>query len=142
MAVVSIRPAAPDDSAAVARLIEQLDYDVSAGDVAARLAAMQAEGRVVLVAELDGAVVGCLSTSVMGVLHRPASVGRISMMVVDAGARNRGIGAQMVRAAEETLRGQGCYMVEVTSHMRRGDAHRFYERLGYEKTSVRLMRML
>lgn len=142
MADVGIRPAAADDSVALARLIGQLDYEVSADDVATRLTVMQTEGRLVLVAELDGAVVGCLSTSVMRVLHRPAPVGRISMMVVEEGRRNRGIGAMLVRAAEEALRAQGCYMIEVTSHVRRADAHRFYERLGYEKTSVRLMRML
>ena len=103
---------------------------------------MEAEGRVVLVAELDGAVVGCLTTSVMRVLHRPALVGRISMMVVDEALRGRGIGAELVRAAEKALAAQGCYMIEVTSHQRRTDAHRFYERLGYAKTSVRLAKEL
>ena len=103
---------------------------------------MEAEGRVVLVAELDGNVVGCLSTSVMRVLHRPAPVGRISMMVVDETLRSRGIGARLVRAAEEALAAQGCYMVEVTSQVRRIEAHRFYQRLGYEQTSVRLAREL
>lgn len=103
---------------------------------------MQADGFAVLVAELDGAVVGCLSTSHMRVLHRPAPVGRISMMVVDEALRGRGIGAALVRAAEALLAGQGCYVVEVTSHVRRTEAHRFYERLGYERTSVRLARML
>ena len=103
---------------------------------------MAAEGRVVLVAELGGAVIGCLSTSVMRVLHRPAPVGRISMMVVDEALRSRGIGAALVRAAEEVLAAQGCYMVEVTSHARRTEAHRFYEGLGYQRTSVRLAREL
>ena len=103
---------------------------------------MDAEGRVVLVAELADAVVGCLSTSVMRVLHRPALVGRISMMVVDEALRGRGIGALLVRAAEQALAAQGCYMIEVTSHMRRTAAHRFYERLGYAKTSVRLAKDL
>ena len=103
---------------------------------------MEAEDRVVLVAELDGEVVGCLSTSVMRVLHRPAPVGRISMMVVDEALRGRGIGAALVRAAEEALAAQGCHMVEVTSHARRTEAHRFYERLGYETTSVRLAKTL
>ena len=103
---------------------------------------MEADGRVTLVAELGGDVVGCLTTSVMRVLHRPAPVGRISMMVVDERLRSRGIGALLVRAAEEALAAQGCYMVEVTSHVRRIDAHRFYERLGYQRTSVRLAREL
>ena len=64
------------------------------------------------------------------------------MMLVDETWRSRGIGASLVRAAERALAAQGCYMVEVTSHVRRTEAHRFYERLGYEKTSVRLAREL
>ncbi|MGZ3172406.1 MAG: GNAT family N-acetyltransferase [Croceibacterium sp.] len=135
-----IRHAAPADGPALERLIGQLGYEAAAGDVVARLAAMEAEGRVVLVAELDGDVVGCLSTSVMRVLHRPASVGRISMLVVDAALRGRGIGAKLVRAAERALTADGCQLVEVTSNMKRTEAHRFYERLGYERTSVRLAR--
>jgi predicted N-acetyltransferase YhbS len=137
-----IRTAAADDAHALERLIGQLGYEATAAEVAGRLAEMEREGRLVLVAELEGWVVGCLSTSVMRVPHRPAPVGRISMMVVDEAMRSRGIGAELVRAAERALEAQGCYMVEVTSHVRRMDAHRFYERLGYGKTSVRLVREL
>jgi GNAT superfamily N-acetyltransferase len=139
---LTVRQAEPRDCAVLSGLIGQLGYEAAEDDIAGRLAAIAAEGRVVLVAELDGAVVGCLSTSVMRVLHRPAPVGRISMMVVDAALRSRGIGAALVRAAEEALAAQGCYMSEVTSHLRRSEAHRFYEKLGYERTSVRLSRML
>ena len=126
----------------LARLIGELGYAIEAAEAVERLAAMAAEGRAVLVAELDGAVVGCLSTSAMRVLHRPAPVGRISMMVVDETWRSRGIGAALVRAAERALAAQGCYMVEVTSHVRRTEAHRFYERLGYERISLRLAKEL
>jgi GNAT superfamily N-acetyltransferase len=138
----TIRLAAAADAAALAELIEQLGYNANAREVAERLATMQAEGRAVLVAEAGGAVIGCLSTSVMRVLHRPAPVGRISMMVVDEGQRGAGIGAALVAEAERLLAAQGCYMVEVTSHVRRERAHRFYERLGYERTSVRLAKTL
>lgn len=137
---LAIRGAASSDCPALARLIGQLGYRVTVAEVAERLAAMEREGRVVLVAELDGEVVGCLSTSVMRVLHRPAPVGRISMMVVDAAERSRGIGAELVQAAELALTSAGCQLVEVTSNLLRTDAHRFYERLGYERTSVRLAR--
>jgi predicted N-acetyltransferase YhbS len=137
---LSVRSAAAGDSPALERLIGQLGYQVTAAEVAARLAAMDQQGRLVLVAELGGEVVGCLSTSVMIVLHRPAPVGRISMMVVDAAVRGRGIGARLVRAAEEALVAAGCQLIEDTSNLVRTEAHRFYERLGYERTSVRLAR--
>lgn len=137
-----IRRAEPRDAASISRLIGQLGYSAAAREVVSRLSEMEAEGRTVLVAELDGQVIGCLTTSVMRVLHRPAPVGRISMMVVDEAHRSRGIGAALVRAAEEALAAQGCYMVEVTSHLRRTEAHRFYERLGYERNSVKLARDL
>lgn len=137
MSEVRIRPAVPDDCAALARLIDQLDYQASEAEIAERLGLIEADGRQVLVAELEGRVVGCLSTSMMRVLHRPKPVGRISMMVVDEALRGQGVGKALVRAAERVLHDAGCGLVEVTSHLRRTEAHGFYESLGYERTSVR-----
>jgi predicted N-acetyltransferase YhbS len=135
---LAIRRAAASDAPALERLIRQLGYEAEAAAIVRRLEAVAASGNRTLVAELEGAVVGCLTTSVMPVIHRPAPVGRISMMVVEEGLRGRGIGAALVRAAEAALVAQGCYMVEVTSNLKRTEAHRFYEKLGYERTSVRL----
>ena len=140
MSGVRIRPAAVDDGAALELLVRQLGYDENAADILARLAAMEQRGLTALVAELDGRVVGCLATSIMPVLHRPKPVGRISMMVVEEGLRSQGIGEQLVRAAEAWLKDQGCGMIEVTSNMKRTDAHRFYQRLGFEPTSYRFAR--
>ena len=137
-----IRPAIAADSPALAHLIAQLGHEPTPAEVAERLAAMLAEGTTVLVADIDGVAVGCLATSIMRTLHRPALVGRVSLLVVDEPLRGRGIGAALIRAAEQVLAAQGCYMVEITSNFSWVDAHRFYERLGYEKTSFRLMRML
>jgi predicted N-acetyltransferase YhbS len=134
---VAIREAAPADCVALSRLIDQLGYRTSEAEVARRLAEMQGACRLVLVAELGGEVIGCLSTSIMQVLHRPKPVGRISMMVVDETLRGQGIGRALVRAAERRLVEQGCGLVEVTSNLVRTEAHRFYEKLGYERTSYR-----
>jgi GNAT superfamily N-acetyltransferase len=131
---VRIRLATANDAPALERLIGQLGYEENAGDIAQRLAAMEGA---VLVAEMEGRVAGCLSTSTMQVLHRPKPVGRISMMVVEEGLRGQGIGAALVHAAEDWLKQQGCGLVEVTSNLKRTEAHGFYEKLGYERTSLR-----
>lgn len=137
-----VRSATPADVEAIGALIVELGYEASAADVAGRLEAIEEAGQAVLVAEIDGQVIGCLSTSMMTVLHRPAPVGRISMMVVDERMRGKGIGTEMVIAAEELLAGKGCRLVEVTSNLRRADAHRFWERNGYERTSARFAKQV
>jgi len=134
---VCIRNATVDDAAAIAALIGQLGYDATRAEVEERLRRIEASGHAVLVAEAEAEVIGCLSTSTMHVLHRPAPVGRISMMVVDERYRGQRIGARMVKAAERLLSANGCQLVEITSNLRRVDAHRFWERLGYERTSAR-----
>jgi ribosomal protein S18 acetylase RimI-like enzyme len=137
MSEIRIRQARSGDGAALSRLIGQLGYEVGEDEVVERLGEMQVEGRPVLIAELGGRIAGCLSTSIMRVLHRPRPVGRISMMVVDEALRGRGIGKALARAAERMLAERGCGLVEVTSNRARAEAHRFYEKLGYERTSYR-----
>jgi GNAT superfamily N-acetyltransferase len=137
---IAIRNATAADSAAIQRLIGQLGYSATQGEVQSRLSAIEAAGQEVLVATFALEVIACLSTSTMIVPHRPAPVGRISMMVVDERWRGKGVGAEMAAAAERLLAGKGCQIVEVTSNLRRTDAHRFWERLGYERTSARFAR--
>jgi GNAT superfamily N-acetyltransferase len=58
-------------------------------------------------------------------------------MVVTEARRGQGIGKALVRAVEAKCAALDCVLVEVTSNVRREQAHRFYEGLGYERTSVR-----
>ena len=50
--------------------------------------------------------------------------------------RGRGIGAQLMSVIEDEARRRGAARIQLTSNRRRADAHRFYERLGYEPTHV------
>ena len=49
--------------------------------------------------------------------------------------RSRGVGAQLLHAAEDLARERGCYRVQLTSRNVRDDAHRFYRANGYEQMS-------
>ena len=137
-----IRVATLADAADIARLLTPLGYPVTTEEVAARWPAWEAEGNSALVVEEGATVVGLITLHRTTVLHRPAPLGRITSLIVDEGARGRGYGRALVAEAERELRALGCALVEVTSHMRRAEAHAFYQHLGYERTSYRFFRTL
>jgi N-acetylglutamate synthase-like GNAT family acetyltransferase len=90
-----------------------------------------------VVAEEEGAVVGCLQLCILpGLSSQGASRGLIEDVRVDARCRRRGIGEQLVRWAVDEARAQGCKLVELLTHLTRVDAHRFYERLGFSRSHV------
>jgi GNAT superfamily N-acetyltransferase len=134
-----IREAEPRDAAALASLFAELGYPTSTQEISARLAEA---GSIALVAVLDDRVVGVITTNVMPVLHRPRPVGRISSLVVAQDSRGAGVGRGLVAHAEELLASRGCGLVEITSNMRREQAHEFYKSLGYEATSYRFKKEL
>lgn len=64
---------------------------------------------------------------------RPFAV--IENVITDEKFRNRGIGAEVVRAAVDCARSSGCYKVMLLSGIKRKEAHRFYEKLGFNGNS-------
>ena len=136
-----VREATEEDVPALARLIRELGYDVTEAEIGERLPRLRTAGLPPLVAE-EGGVIGCATWSLTQVLHRPRPVGRVSMLVVAAEARGRGVGAALVEAVADRAKAAGCGLLEVTSNIRRERAHSFYERLGFERTSYRFARDL
>ena len=90
-----------------------------------------------VVAEDEGAVVGCLQLCILpGLSSQGASRGLIEDVRVASHCRSRGIGEQMVQWAVTEARRQGCKVVELLTHHTRVDAQRFYERLGFARSHV------
>lgn len=95
------------------------------------------EGNELLVAELDGAIVGCLQLTIVPGLSRGGMTrGQLEGVRVSAGHRGHGIGEVLARAAIDRARAQGCRLVQLTTDKTRVDAHRFWERLGFEASHV------
>lgn len=100
-------------------------------------------GNLVLVAELDGQIVGCLQfTAIPGLTRRGMKRGQIEGVRIASGWRGRGIGEQLVRQAIALAREQGCGLVQLTTDNTRPDAHRFYEGLGFVASHVGMKLML
>lgn len=137
-----IRPAAANDAPAIAALVEQLGYHSTVSEIEERIARLgAAPNDLLLVAESAGVgVVGVLALNYRLSLHRQRDIATITSLVVDERRRGAGVGARLVRAAEREARERGCGQVQVDTHNRRDDAHRFYERIGFEHTGRRYVR--
>ena len=138
----AVREARSSDAPRLVELIIELGHPITEPDVRQNLEALAATGLLPLVATSGDEIIGMCGLSAMVTVHRPAPVGRISVMIVDKAYRGRGIGALLVAEAEKRLAARGCRILEVTSNQRRERAHGFYEALGYERTSFRFMKKL
>jgi len=90
-----------------------------------------------IVAEFDGEVVGTLhlmflpSISFQGGLRA-----QVESVRVVGKYRGQGIGSKMMMWSIQRAQEKGAHLVQLTTHRSRDDAHRFYEKLGFEKSHV------
>ncbi|MFH9858707.1 GNAT family N-acetyltransferase [Streptomyces sp. NPDC017202] len=90
-----------------------------------------------VVAVREGRVVGTLQlTIVPGLSRRGATRSIIEGVRVHADERGGGLGTRFIEWAIEESRREDCRLVQLTSDSARTDAHRFYERLGFEASHV------
>jgi ribosomal protein S18 acetylase RimI-like enzyme len=90
-----------------------------------------------VVAEQNGAVVGCLQLCILpGLSSQGASRVLIEDVRVASHCRSRGIGEQLVQWAVAQARAGECRLVELLTHNTRVDAQRFYRRLGFQPSHV------
>lgn len=86
------------------------------------------------VARLNDRVVGAFELLIMdNVAHKGAQSGIVEDVIVDSSMRSKGIGRAMMKSAMEICRKNNCYKLVLSSDMKRGEAHEFYESLGFEK---------
>jgi GNAT superfamily N-acetyltransferase len=84
------------------------------------------------VADRDGEVVGTLQLTVQrGLARRGMSRATIEAVRVAASERGNGLGTTLMQWSIDESRRLGCGLVQLTSDNSRGDAHRFYGRLGF-----------
>ncbi|MEQ1699656.1 MAG: GNAT family N-acetyltransferase [Ilumatobacteraceae bacterium] len=114
---------------AFARLIPQLSKS-SPPPAAAELAEMvAAPASDVLLARLDGAIVGTLTLVTFRI---PTGMRAwIEDVVVDDSARGHGVGDQLNKFALQIAADKGCKTVDLTSRPSREAANRLYQRIGF-----------
>jgi GNAT superfamily N-acetyltransferase len=128
----TIRDATDADAEAIAGLFTDEGYPAGPSDIRERLSRFASRYSTVKVAEIGGEVVGFVAVHVLPRFEHGDRVARVLALVVDPGVRERGIGHELMAAAEAVGLDTECAYVEVTAGRHRPEALHLYEALGYE----------
>jgi len=87
-----------------------------------------------LVALAEGEIVGTYLLLIVDKLgKRGTPAGLVEDVAVLPACQGQGIGRAMMQHAIAECRKAGCYKLALSSNVKRGSAHRFYESLGFER---------
>lgn len=136
-ASLTIRAATDADLAQVLAIYAQPDLDAcevlpveSAREIFARFS--RYPDYRLYVACVGDEVVGTFALLIMDNLaHLGARSGLIEDFAVAPNRQGQGIGRRMVEFALQRCRDTGCYKLALSSNLKRGPAHAFYESLGF-----------
>jgi len=132
---MTIRTEPLADPAAAEAVLRVLRGDLDDGAFARRLAAAMRQGYRVIAASDGAAMVGALGYRLTDDLRWGRSL-FVDDLVVLPDRRGQGIGAALMRAAEETAAAEGCDALRLCSGLDRTAAHRFYEARGMDRVSL------
>jgi ribosomal protein S18 acetylase RimI-like enzyme len=139
-AAITIRRATEADAETIAALFTDEGYPAGPSDVVERLANFASGHSQVLVAEHEGALLGFIAFHAMPRFEHDDLIVRILALVVDAGARERGVGRGLMAEAERIGAELGAAFIEITAGHHRPEARRLYESLGYDASVTAYLR--
>ena len=133
---VLIRPPRAADAEQLVALNRELGYATEPQQIVSRIKkASKLPEHFVAVAEIESGVIGWVQAE-----HRfsmdTGEKAELVGLVVGAGARRRGVGRLLVRAAEEWAVDRGLSSIVVRSNVVRPESHPFYKRIGYSRSKT------
>ena len=140
---ILLRRATEADSKSVAVLLAELGYPSKEADVQNRLCrSLHHHTSCFLVAQSKSEVVGLITAELVPYFPNGSTICRVTSLVVSSDHRSKGIGEKLVAGVADFARERHCSGIEITSAEHRRDAHRFYQRHGFSRTSLRFFRAL
>lgn len=127
-----LRNAMVSDAQALAKLNrEEMGYDFPVEETGKKLqASLENPEKKILVAEIQGRVVGYVHLESYDVLYAP-HMKNVMGIAVAGEFRRQGVGKALLTAGEAWARETGAVAVRLVSGDARKDAHAFYQSLGY-----------
>jgi GNAT superfamily N-acetyltransferase len=139
-ATITLRPAEPSDAESIATMFTDEGYPAGPSDIVTRLERFATPGARVIVAEHDDALLGFIAIHALPRFEHDDWIVRILALVVDAGARERGVGRALMAEAERVGREIGGAFIELTAGHHRPEARHLYESLGYDPSVTAYLR--
>ena len=141
---VLVRKATEADVGDVVALLEEWYPNEAQEEKRAEVvrAAISDEHHELLVAELDGEIVGFLLLAIVYDLLEGAPVGYVQDLYVRADCRSRGLGTALLEKAVEDARARGAVELHVGVHPENELAIRFYEGRGFTGRYLLLERVI
>lgn len=136
MSTVLIRDLESRDYLSIAAIWRDVFTPVEDESVAGVCERMKGDSRYrTFVADIDGDVVGFVTTVEALSINLPNGYIKINGLAVLPEYRRRGIGKMLMVRVEELAKERGVSFIGLASGFQRTEAHEFYEHLGYEKLS-------
>jgi predicted N-acetyltransferase YhbS len=136
----TFRPATPADADAIAAMFTEEGYPAGPSDIVERLSRFASPYSRVVVSEHEGALLGFVAFHAMPRFEQNDRIVRILALVVDAGARERGVGRALIGEAERAASDLGAAFIEITAGHHRPEARHLYETLGYDASVAAYLR--
>ncbi len=141
--MIEIRHATPADGQAITELLNDLGYPGSEPFIERRINELNhSPDADLFVATLSGQVVGFIAIHFIPQLALAGDFCRITYFCVSQAYRHQGVGSVLEATVVELAKQRGCVAIELHSHTRRVDAHRFYYGLNYEESPKYLIKSL
>jgi N-acetylglutamate synthase-like GNAT family acetyltransferase len=137
---LTIRTATEEDADRLAALLTDEGYPAGPSDLVRRIARFAASASRVLVAEQAGEVLGFVAFHLVPRFETEDWFIRIITVVVDPGARERGIAKALLAEVERVGREEGVAFLEVTSGHHRPEARHLFESVGFDATVTTYLR--
>src|SRR5438552_8578395 len=140
--IEAVHEATPELHAALSHLLHQLNSTQPVPDMERLRRLISDPAVTLLLARHDDAIVG--TTTVIVYTTPFWTKARLDEVVVDAGARGKGVGEALVKAALDIGRARGAQVAELQSGRgpAREAAHRLYERLGFRVRDTDVLRIV
>mgnify|MGYP000645706740 CR=1 FL=1 len=132
-----IRKAQEDDVNVISKLLKQLGYETEPVVIKKMLTTATNPDNEVFVCTHNEKVIALMSLIIFNYFPSAQKLCRITSIVVNEKLRGSGVGTKLINHAKFIALNRNCSILEVTTSLKRQQTQKYYENIGFKKTSYK-----